>query len=256
MLPTTEKTSPPAAVPILASVFSLCRFKETLILFRRFRPIHGIRGRGSNRQGDVASSAAVPTRVSLRLSFVPIQETPDPLRVRRRNPGKGDPTAGYSPLPHRPLRSAEPATSSSLSFLPRSKKPLLPFCRLNRRRNVSFPPPRPPTPPTNPPRRCRNRRRSSPQRSTTVVGAHDTGATPANSVLPSPMPPPPARTSLSIATPVCAHQLYHPAACINWDEAFFLDGVAGTVILELGTLLSGCLLLETDGHEKHENRWI
>ncbi|URE36870.1 hypothetical protein MUK42_17995 [Musa troglodytarum] len=80
MLPTTEKTSPPAAVPILASVFSLCRFKETLILFRRFRPIHGIRGRGSNRQGDVASSAAVPTRVSLRLSFVPIQETPDPLR--------------------------------------------------------------------------------------------------------------------------------------------------------------------------------
>lgn len=28
---------------------------------------------------------------------------------------------------------------------------------------------------------------------------------------------------------VCAHQLYHPA-CINRDEAFFLDGVAGTVV--------------------------
>nr|XP_018686111.1 PREDICTED: uncharacterized protein LOC108953647 isoform X2 [Musa acuminata subsp. malaccensis] len=90
------------------------------------------------------------------------------------------------------------------------------------------------------------------------------------------MPPPPARTSLSMTTPwpgregsspgrlpgravvpkkeekegcciflmvviswVCVHQLYHPA-CINRDEAFFLDGVAGTVDLQSASRLRCC----------------
>lgn len=108
MLPTTNAHRPPCREVIAACRgpdsglrLSLPRFNETLILFLRFRPIHGIRGRGSTRQGDVASSAAVLTRVSLRLSLYRSRKPPTLfLQVRRSpkssstEPREGDPIAG------------------------------------------------------------------------------------------------------------------------------------------------------------------